>query len=122
MSEKAGIMALGPREAKARVAYDIVRRFHGEDAAKTAEAAFNDTFAKGGVPEDVAEVSLSGGVVLADALIKAGIVESKTEWRRLILDGAVRTDKDEKIDDPKFEPSAEVILKIGKRRFVKVTV
>jgi tyrosyl-tRNA synthetase len=122
MTEKAALMAPGPREAKARVASDIVRRFHGEAAAKAAEDAFNATFAKGGVPEDIAEVSVSGGSPLVDALIKAGIVESKTEWRRLVLDGAVRTDKDEKIDDPKFEPTKEVILKVGKRRFVKIKI
>ncbi|MDB5238930.1 MAG: tyrS [Candidatus Parcubacteria bacterium] len=120
LAEKDDLMALGPREAKARVAYDIVKRFHGEAAAEAAESAFIATFAKGTVPEDIQEVELAAGEALADALIKAGVVESKTEWRRLVLDGAVKTDREEKIDDPKFEPSEETVLKIGKRRFVKV--
>ncbi len=119
LEDKEALMAKGPREAKARIAFDIVKRFHGEDAARAAEEAFVATFAKGAVPEDIQTIALEGAP-LADVLIKAGIVESKTEWRRLILDGAVRTEADEKISDPKFEPSGDVVLKIGKRRFVKI--
>jgi tyrosyl-tRNA synthetase len=121
LSEKDALMAKGPRAAKAAVASDIVKRFHGEKAAKEAEEAFNNTFAKGAVPEDIAEVSFGGGSV-ADAMVKAGIVESKSEWRRLIGENAVRTDKDEKITDPNWKPSGETILKVGKRRFVKVRI
>ncbi len=120
LAGKEDLMALGPREAKARVAYDIVARFHGEAAAKAAEKDFVATFAKGGVPEGVLEVSLKKGGSLADALVKAGVVESKSEWTRLARDGAVKTDKDEKIEDPKFEPKENLVLKVGKRRFVKV--
>lgn len=122
MSEKDALMAQGPRLAKAAVARDIVRRFHGEGAAVSAEQAFEQTFAKGGVPEDVQEVKLEGGESLAEALVKAGVVESKTEWTRLVRDGAVRDDKDQKIDDPKFAPVGDIVLKVGKRRFVKVIV
>jgi tyrosyl-tRNA synthetase len=119
MTDKEALMAKGPRMAKAAVAYDIVQRLHGEKAAQEAEEAFNNTFAKGAIPEDVTEVSLGSGSV-ADALLKAGIVESKTEYRRLVGEGAVRTDKDEKITDPNWKPSGEAILKVGKRRFVKI--
>ena len=143
MTEKDALIAQGPREAKARIAFDIVRRFHGEVMARSAEESFNKTFAKGGVPEDVAEVkigSTAGSVnanSLVDALIKAGIVPSKTEWRRLIDAGAVTAvdvvsgvasvtsvvgGKDEKISDPLWKPTKTTVLKIGKRRFVKVVV
>lgn len=122
IDEKDSIMKLGPRDAKARVAADIVRRFHGEDKARAAAEAFEKTFAKGGVPEDVTEVRLGGNEMLADILVKAGIVPSKTEWRRLVLDGAVRKEDDLKIEDPHFKPEGTMVLKIGKRRFVKVVV
>ena len=59
-------------------------------AAKEAEEAFEKTFAKGGVPEDVMEVKLRSGDSLAETLIKFGVVPSKTEWRRLVDGGAVR--------------------------------
>ncbi len=84
MSEKDSIMARGPRAAKAVIAADIVKRFHGEKAAAAAEEAFENTFAKGGIPEDVMEIKMASGEALADALIKAKIVPSKAEWRRLV--------------------------------------
>jgi tyrosyl-tRNA synthetase len=117
-------MAKGPRDAKATIASDIVKRFYGKSAAKAAEEAFNQTFSKGGVPEDVLEIKLSkdGGETLVELLIKAGVVPSKAEWRRLIDGGAVRKEDDTKIADPSFVLSETTILKIGKRRFVKVIV
>jgi tyrosyl-tRNA synthetase len=123
INEKDSIMNLGPRNAKARVASDIVKRFCGEEAAKVAELAFNETFSKRGVPENVQEIRFEkGGKSLVELLIKARIVPSKTEWRRLITNGAIRNESDEKIMDIDFVPTKTVILKIGKRRFVKVIV
>jgi tyrosyl-tRNA synthetase len=122
-------MAKGPRDAKAIIAADIVKRFHGETAAKEAEEAFEKTFAKGGVPDDVLEVKFSKGDSLAELLVKAEVVESKADWRRLIDGGAVHVvagvsddAKDEKIVDPNFIPKETAVLKIGKRRFVKVSI
>ncbi len=122
LSEKDSIMAEGPRKAKARIALDIVQRFHGEKEAAAAEKTWEETFSKGGVPEDMLEVSFGTGDSLAEVLIKAGVIPSKTEWRRLIDGGAVRDEQDEKISDANFAPSKTIILKIGKRRFVKVVV
>ena len=119
--EKDAFMAHGPREAKALIASDIVKRFHGEAKATRAREAFEQTFARGGVPDDIQEIQLTKGMSLAEALITAGVVESKTEWRRLVLDGAVKNDET-KITDPQFVPSATVVLKVGKRRFVKISV
>lgn len=128
MNEKDTILGKGPREAKAMIAEDIVKRFHGEKAAESAVQAFEKTFAKGGIPDEIMEIKLSKGLLglstatLPDALLKAGIIESKSEWRRLIGEGAVKTADEIKIDDPNWKPSADTILKIGKRRFVKVIV
>ena len=122
MSEKEGIVAKGPRSAKALIAKDIVERFHGKGAAESAEKAFEETFAKGGVPEDVQEVSLDGKT-LVDVLVKEGVVESKSEFRRLVDAGGIKIISDngeEKVSEPAFVPASGTILKIGKRRFVKV--
>jgi tyrosyl-tRNA synthetase len=115
-------MAKGPRTAKAAIAVDIVTRLHGEKAATEAVEAFEKTFSKGGVPEDIQEVKVGNGEPVSDAIVKSGIVDSKTEWRRLVTDGAVRNEEDEKITDPNFSIKATTILKIGKRRFVKLMV
>mgnify|MGYP001564862370 CR=1 FL=1 len=122
MSEKESLLAQGPREAKARIAFDIVKRFHGQAVAKSAEETFEKTFSKGGLPEDIQELKLESGKSLVEILIQADIVPSKAEWRRLIENGAVRTEDNAKITDPNFLPTTSTILKIGKRRFVKVVV
>lgn len=120
MDEVAAILAEGPRKAKARVALDITARFHGKDAAHDAQEQWEKTFADGGVPDEIPEVALMPDQALAEALVEAGIIESKTEWRRLVDEGAVRTDGDEKISDPQFSPAPGTVLKIGKRRFVRI--
>ena len=120
MEDKEALLASGPKEAKVRLASDIVRRFHGEAAAKLAEETWNKTFSKGGVPDDVQEISLGEGVSLADALVGAKVVASKAEWRRLIDGGGIKLEDDTKVTDPNFKPAKGAILKIGKRRFVKV--
>lgn len=122
MEEKDGLMATGPRSAKARVATDIVRRFHGEYSAQKAEEVFDKTFSKGGIPDDIQEISLNTGESLAEVLVKAGTIPSKTEWRRLIDGGGIKTEDDEKISDPHFKPEKDMTLKIGKRRFVRIKI
>lgn len=128
LDQKEILMSSGPRNAKAKIAFDIVRRFHGEVLARSAEEAFEKTFAKGGVPDDVLEIKIDGST-LVDVLIKAKVVPSKTEWRRLVGDGAVSIIGDakqggvgEKVSDVNFAPTETTILKIGKRRFVKVVI
>lgn len=121
LSEKDSIFSQGPRSTKAKVAFDIVRRLHGESAAKTAEEAFTKTFSNKEAPEDIQEVHFISGDSLAEILVKVKIVPSKAEWRRLVLDGAVKDD-DKKITDPNFIPTETVVLKVGKRRFVKIVV
>ena len=121
LNEKDTINALGPRMAKAMVAFEIVKKFYGEDAAHTAEQVFIETFQKGAIPEDVITIDLSGAPIV-DKLIEVGVVTSKTEWRRLIEEGAVHTDQGIRVTNVGFMPSTTVTLKIGKRRFVRVVV
>jgi len=122
LDQKESLMAKGPRDAKAGIAFDIVKRFYGEEMANGALQSFENTFAKGGVPEDVLEIKLEAGQTLPEFLIKAEVIPSKAEWRRLIDGGAVRKEDDTKITDPNFVPTETMVLKIGKRRFVRVVV
>jgi tyrosyl-tRNA synthetase len=109
-----------PKILKLELAREIVKMYHGEAEADKAFESFEKTFSQGGVPEDIQEIKLSGDTSLIEELIKAGIVPSKTEWRRLVKDGAVKLENDEKIADPDFKPTDKTILKIGKRRFVRI--
>lgn len=105
-----------PKNYKIRLANEIVTKFYGRKEADRAEEVFQNTFAKGGVPENTEEVQIEG---LVDNLIKKEIVSSKTEWRRLLRDGAVTNiETGEKLtEDSSFQKG---IYKIGKKRFITV--
>ena len=119
-----------PKNIKLELAYEVVKMYHGENAAKSAQESFENTFAKGGVPDDMLEIKLSGDAkdgALVEALMKSEVVSSKADWRRLVGEGAVKvmggdgeSSDGAKIDDANFKPANGAILKIGKRRFVKV--
>jgi tyrosyl-tRNA synthetase len=111
-----------PRDLKMKLAREIVGLYHGANAATKAEGNFIDTFAKGGVPNDIETVEVARGALLADVLLEKNIVASKTEWRRLVDEGAVNeVDSEEKITDPFYKVEKNLTLKIGKRRFIKIS-
>ncbi|MFC1721102.1 tyrosine--tRNA ligase [Patescibacteria group bacterium] len=114
---------MNPRDAKMKLAHEIVSMFHNEKDAKKAEEVFVKTFQERGVPEDIEEVGAKKGDSLGDILLQAGTVESKNDFKRLITSGAVKNiDTNRKIEDDKFEIKETVTLKIGKKRFVKITI
>ncbi len=106
-----------PRDLKMKLAHTIVSQYHGEEDASKAENVFIETFQKKGVPEDVLEIKPEYG----EALIQAGVIASKTELRRLLEDGGVRNaETGEKYDALPSGLTESLVLKIGKRRFVKL--
>lgn len=111
-----------PKDAKVLLAKEITARFHNAAAADAAEADFNNR-AKGGIPEDIPEVSLSGAPMAIGALLKAtNLVPSTSEGLRMVeqggvrLDGTVISDKGLKINAGTF------VLQVGKRKFARVTL
>ena len=112
-----------PLKTKKNLAYDVVRQIHGEDSAHLAETEFEKIFQKRGVPEEMREVSLKEkSAPLLDLIFESGLVKSRSEAKRLIvergvkLDGKVMTDPQEEI----LLNQEGKILKIGKRRFAKI--
>ncbi len=111
-----------PKEYKMFLARELVKMCFDEVHAKRAEDAFENTFAKGGVPEDTVEVSVAEGALLCDILMLNQIVVSKSEFRRLVTEGAIsNADTGEKISNADAVVSNGV-YKIGKRRFIKIKV
>lgn len=109
-----------PRDFKVQLAKEIVSLYHSEKKAKEAEENFENTFSKGGVPEDLIEVSVASDSVLSDILLVQQIIVSKSEFRRLVSEGAVtNTDTNQKIDNPDYKAISGT-YKIGKRRFIKI--
>lgn len=112
-----------PKDAKMFLALEITKIFYGPDAAIKAQNNFTKTFKEGGVPEKIDEVNAVNGEYLADVSLRAGIVKSKGEFRRLVLGGAVANhETGDKITDPNWRVVSTAIFKIGKLRFLKVNI
>jgi tyrosyl-tRNA synthetase len=110
-----------PKDIKMRLATEIVTMYHSEKDAALAKNSWVETFSKGGVPETVPEVITQAGDLMGDVFVANGIVSSKTDWRRLVEDGAVVDTEGVAVSDPK-EPVREATFKIGKKRFAKIIV
>ena len=111
-----------PRDVKMYLAREIVSLYHGEEKAKVAEESFDKTFSKGATPEDLVTVNVAQSVLLVEILMLQNIVVSKSEFRRLVSEGAVTNmDTGEKVIDADGKVVSGT-YKIGKRRFVKINV
>ncbi len=113
-----------PKDAKMRLAREIVTIYHGAGEATKAQERFTHTFGEGGIPSDIQEAQVTKGMALGDVLIQAGVVASKTEFRRLIEDGAVTLPEKgtEKISNLNTLIETDMVVKVGKRRFLKILV
>lgn len=111
-----------PKDAKVLLAKEITARFHSAAAAEAAEQDFINR-SKGGIPDDIPAVSLSGAPMGIGALLKAaGLAPSGSEANRLIdgggvrIDGAVISDKGLKIE------AGTCVVQVGKRKFARVSL
>ena len=111
-----------PKDAKVMLAKEITARFHSATAAEAAEQDFINR-SKGGIPDEIPEVLLSGAPMGIGALLKAaGLAPSTTEAGRLIdgggvrIDGAVISDKGLKVE------AGSHVVQVGKRKFARVTL
>ena len=111
-----------PKDAKVMLAKEITTRFHSAAAAEAAEQDFINR-SKGGVPDDIPEVSLSGAPLGIGALLKsAGLAPSTSEASRLIEGGGVRVDSSVVSDKGLKLEAGTYIVQVGKRKFAKVTL
>lgn len=111
-----------PKDAKVMLAKEITARFHSAAAAVAAEQDFINR-SKGGVPDEIPEVSLSGAPMGVAALLNAaGLVASNGEGNRLIDGGGVRIDSSV-VSDKGLKLGAGVyVVQVGKRKFARVTL
>ncbi|MFV1949100.1 MAG: tyrosine--tRNA ligase [Anaerolineales bacterium] len=117
--EKISNGSLHPKEAKMKLALEIVAIYHGKGAAEKAEAEFIRVFQEQGQPEEMNEYKLNKGQSVLDVLQESGLTESRSQARRLIKQKAVRLD-DQILEDPHAEFPGKGVLQVGKRRFIKV--
>ena len=115
-----------PKEAKVGLAKEITARFHSAAAADAAEQDFINR-SKGGVPDEIAEISLSlgegnAGLGIGALLKMAGLAASSGEGNRLIDGGGVRVDSSV-VNDKGLKLGAGVyVVQVGKRKFARVTL
>ena len=112
-----------PMDLKKKLAMEIVTLYHGSEAGETAGSEFSEIFSKGNIPDDIHEVRVNSGVSLVDIMSENNITSSKGEARRLISQGAVRINNEKVTElDYTVDKGKELILKAGKRRFLKIRV
>lgn len=114
------VRRLHPKEAKLRLAQNLVAMFHSESAGHDARAQFEKVFSRGMAPEEMMEYVLCENqpVTLTEIVISCGLAESRSEFRRLLEQQAVSHDG-VKILEETWVPCPGV-LKIGKRRFLRL--
>ena len=111
-----------PKDAKVALAKEITARFHSAAAADAAEQDFINR-SKGGVPDEIPEVTLSGAPLGIGALLKAaGLAPSGSEATRLIDGGGVRVDSSVVSDKALKLPAGVYVVQVGKRKFARVTL
>lgn len=115
-----------PRDAKVRLAQEIVARFHGASAASNALAEFEARFKQGLMPEQIDEVTVvapADGYVVVNLLKDAGLTASTSESIRMVNQGAVRIDG-ERVVDAKLRilAGSKHVYQVGKRKFLKILV
>lgn len=111
-----------PRDMKMRLAREIVSIYHGEQEAQKAEQHFVATFQKKNIPQEIGEVTAEKHTLLADILLKKGLVASKMEFRRLVREGAIKKENGDRVIDERYVIEQDAVFKVGKRRFVKVVI
>lgn len=115
------VLSLPPREAKMRLAREIVTLYHSATDAKNAEEEFVRVFSNKELPQDIQEAAAGGAETLEDILIREGMAPSRSEVRRLVEGGGLKdAETGKKIDDPKVVVSKPIIIKIGKKKFLKI--
>jgi len=111
-----------PKEVKVLLAKEITSRFHDRAAADVAEQDFM-LRSRGGVPDQIDELALSGAPLGVAALVKAaGLAPSTSEANRLIDGGGVRVDGVVISDRALRLPAGSYVVQVGKRRFARITL
>lgn len=111
---------MNPRDAKMMLAREIVTLYHSKEEAAAAQDHFINIFQKKSVPDDMPEAKVAKGTGILDIMVQNEMVGSSSEARRMITQGAVSFN-DEKVESIDFEVSKKGVLKVGKRRFLKVS-
>ena len=114
--------ANNPRDIKRSLAKDLVKKYYSEEKADLAQSSFEQIFVKRDNPENMQSIKIDADVGLLELLTQEGLITSKGEGKRLLSQNAVKING-QVCNDINFviSPSKEeLVIKVGKRRFLKV--
>jgi tyrosyl-tRNA synthetase len=116
-----------PRDIKIELAKELIARFHSEEDAQAAHDDFIKRFQKKALPDEIPELTITiadEGILIANLLKEANLVASTSEAMRMIKQGAVKLNGEDKITDTKLEVAkgTTAIYQVGKRKFANITV
>jgi tyrosyl-tRNA synthetase len=109
---------INPMTLKKRLARDLVTQLYSARDADEAEAHFNKVVQKKELPDEIEEYKITGDTIISRLLVDAGMVASRSEAFRMIKQGAISIDG-RKITDANEIAPLGVIIKVGKRRYLK---
>jgi tyrosyl-tRNA synthetase len=107
-----------PMSLKKRLAFDLVKQYHGEKEAQAAQEHFEKTVQNKELPDEIEEYKLTQNISVSQLLAQSGLAASRSEAMRLIKQGAV-TINGNKISDANQIVAKGVTIKVGKRRYLK---
>ncbi len=119
------LMPKDPKKVKMALAETIVAMYHGQDGAAEAEQSWKKTFELGMIPDNVKKVRVHFKKPLVDILIEEGLVESKSEFKRLIEAGSIKVkvkQEERRVIDPNSLIEESGDIRVGKKRFLKIEV
>jgi tyrosyl-tRNA synthetase len=111
---------LHPRDAKMRLAREVVELFHGAEAALSAEEHFRAVFQERELPPEMPEYALTGATHIVELLLATGLAESKSAARRLIQQKGVRLDGQLVEDVEAMVEPRVAVLQVGRRRYLRL--
>lgn len=113
---------VNPRDIKMRLAREITKLYHNENEALLAEEHFKSIFQRNEIPEDMPEVSLELGEGIVEAIVKSGLIASKSEAKRLIQQGGVRINGERVLNMQEVNLKNKDVIKVGKSKFARVII
>ncbi len=115
--------AINPRDLKMKLAFEITEFFHSKKEATEAEQEFKSIVQNKDLPKDIREVKASGEITIIEAIIKFGLVQSKSEAKRLIEQGGVEVNGTKITNQlQKIELAVGTVIKAGKKSFIRISL
>jgi tyrosyl-tRNA synthetase len=112
-----------PKDAKKKLAFNLVERYHGTNMAEEAQERFEKIHEKRGIPDDIPVFTppVQESVWLVKFIVERGLVQSSSQARRMIKQGAITIDGEKVLDENiTIDLSRPSIIKVGKRNFLKI--